>query len=143
MLANYREVHIAPTDGKQYEGVIRSGLIKPLAQIAGASQFGAGLNGAACDMAHLHVSEVLAFGTQRGYSVAVAFLDLVSAFASMRRAIAVPDSSSDVRWQTHLEACGFAAPEISAIMALACDAIAWAAAGASEHTIAMLVEAHR
>ena len=94
-------------------------------------------------MAHLHVSEVLAYASLHGLSAAIAFIDLVSAFASMRRAIAVPDTAPDVHWHAHLEACGFTAPEISAIMALACDALTWAAAGADEHTIAMLVEAHQ
>ena len=142
LLSNYRELHIAPTDGKQFEGAIRSGLIKPLAHVAGVSQFCAGLNGAACDMAHLHVSEVLAFCAHKGLSVAIAFLDLVSAIASMRRAIAVPDASPDEQRHAHLASCGFSAAEVASIMALVCDAIIRAAAGASEHTIALLVEAH-
>ena len=65
IIANHRELHIAPTDGKQYEASIRSNLIKPLAQVAGQFQYGAGLAGASCDMAHLHITEALAYGTQK------------------------------------------------------------------------------
>ena len=78
VIANHRELHIAPTDGKQYEASIRSNLIKPLAEVAGQFQYGAGLAGSSCDMAHLHITEALAYGIQKNMSTAVVLLDLVS-----------------------------------------------------------------
>ena len=103
VIDNHRELHIAPTDGKQYEASIRSNLIKPLAGGAGEFQYGAGLAGSSCDMAHLHITETLAYGMQKNLSTAVAFVDLVSAFASMRRCLAVPgDDASDQCWKQHL-----------------------------------------
>ena len=64
LLINHRDIHIAPTDGKQFGANTRHGLIGPLGTIAGASQYGAGLNCAACDAAHLHVAEALIQGVQ-------------------------------------------------------------------------------
>ena len=94
-------------------------------------------------MAHLHITETLAYGMQKNLSTAVAFVDLVSAFASMRRCLAVPgDDASDQCWKQHLRTTGFTHEETDAIFDLACNAITWQGAGADLHSLALLSEAH-
>ena len=76
-------------------------------------------------------------------STAVVFLDLISAFASMKRCLAVPgDDASDLAWKQHLLAAGFSPDETEAIFGLACNAIMWQTAGADLHTLALLCKAH-
>ena len=143
LISNSRELHIAPPDGKHFESGILHGMVGPLASIAGDNQYGAGLSGASCDIAHLHVTEALALPIKLNLSSTVVFLDLVTAFASMRRSIAVPgENGTDLEWQKHLQEAGFDAEEAQAITALACDVAAWNNAGAHEHTISLLTEAH-
>lgn len=133
---------VAFTDGKQFGSNIRSNLIGPLSSIAGDTQFGAGLGAASCDMAHLHVSEALAFGMTRNLSTAVVFLYIVAAFASMKRHLAIPmDEAANETWRLHLIECGFQNDEADAIIGLAC-AIRWQDAGADPNTIVLLTEAH-
>ena len=54
----------------------------------------------------------------KNLSTAVAFVDLVTAFASMRRCLAVPgDDASDQCWKQHLMAIGFTQDETDAAWA--------------------------
>ena len=61
----------------------------------------------------------------------------------MKRSIAVPgNDGTDLEWLQHLQDTGFTADEAQAITSLACDVAASKNAGAHEHTISLLTEAH-
>ena len=95
-IVNHRAIHVASTDGKQFESNARTQLIGPQADIVGPTQFGAGLAGSSCDIAHLHVTVALAFAISENLAAAILFIDLVTAFDAMKRHLAIPtDDATD------------------------------------------------
>ena len=77
-------------DAKHFGSHVCGNLHDPMKEMVGNVQYGAGFNGASCDIAHLHVSEPLAFAFGRNKSAGIVFLDLVTAFASLRRCLSIP-----------------------------------------------------
>ena len=118
-------------------------MLPALKNLAGVEQYGSGLNGGACDLAHLNISQAMAYAMQRNFSAGVAFLDIKAAFASMMRCIAIPaDDAADAAWAGALMSVGFSRTEAVATIALAVDALRWAGSGTEAHFIALLAEAH-
>ena len=104
---------------------------------------GSGLNGGACDTAHLVVTEVLAMAMRLNICGYVIYADVRTAFASLHRNIAMmTDDDGDDVWLAHLVHCGYTPEQASSIIALACDLVKWTQHGGTEHTLAMIKEAH-
>ena len=142
-IANSRDVTVVSSDANQFAAHTRSGLYSPLQKLAGLEQHGSGLNGGACDLAHLHISQGLVFAMRKNKSSAVVFLDIAAAFASLMRCVAIPsDAAADTEWRDYLLQLGFANDEANAVLALACDTLRWASVGSEPHFIALLQEAH-
>ena len=71
------------------------------------------------------------------------FLDAVSAFASLQRKIAIPgDNTSEELWMRHLVGSGLSYLEACDVMELACSALVWSNAGASEHAVCLMRNTH-
>ena len=71
LLANYRDVTVVGADANQFTPHTRAGFLPALINLSGHEQFGAGLNGGACDLAHLHIAQALAYAMRRNKSAAV------------------------------------------------------------------------
>ena len=123
-IENHRDATVACTDGKQFGSHLRTNLIAPMRELIGQSQYGGGFNGASCDMAHLHVTEPLAFAMLKNKSAAIIFLDLVAAIASLKRCLAVPcDEATNEEWRQQLVRSGFSVEEATEVINLACNAL--------------------
>ena len=107
-VGNHREIFIYSDDAKQFGSHVRANLLEPLQSLVGSEQYGARFNGSSCDMAHFHVSEPLAYAFHKNKAVGIVFLDLVAAFASLRRRLAVPgDAVANDGWKMQLLLSGF------------------------------------
>ena len=92
-------------------------MLPALKTLAGVEQHGSGLNGGACDLAHLKISQAMAYAMQQNLSAGVAFLDIKAAFASLMRCIAIPeDDAADVAWVEALMRAGFSQPEATGLV---------------------------
>ena len=59
--------------------------------IGGKSQAGGGLNGGTTDVCHLIVSQIFCYARSKKTSCAILFVDIIDAFGSIARHIAIPE----------------------------------------------------
>lgn len=111
--------------------------------LGGTSQDGAGLNSASTDLCHIQVTQVFSVAKVFGVSCGVVFVDLVSAFASVSRRLAIPDMpESEEEWMRHLASICHS-PDVAAhIVGSAPTVLRLNYAGATAHSIALLRETH-
>eukprot|EP00973_Karenia_brevis_P022138 3045717-Karenia_brevis.AAC.1 len=84
-IKNHRDITLADCDGKDFGGHLRGCLLPAVERMTVPTQFGSGLNGGATDVGHLMVSQAVAYSLAAQVSLAILFVDVVSAFASMHR----------------------------------------------------------
>ena len=143
VIDNHRDVTIACTDGKQHASFLRQNLLKPIGSMVGENQHGAGFNGASCDVAHLIITEALAFAMTKNKSACIAFIDVVAAFASLRRSLVIPsDDDTNEAWKKQLVEAGFSVDEATEVINMACNMLKRQATGAHDHFIQQLIESH-
>ena len=95
-------------------------------------------------MAHLTIPETLSHAIKTNQSSYCIFGDLRTAFASLRRNVALMgENDGDEVWIRHLERCGFSQTDAAEIISLACSCLKWQAAGGTEHAFRIPCEAHR
>ena len=101
-------------------------------------QCGSGLSGGGCDFPNLAVHAALQIGETSGCCVALLFLDVSTAFASMVREVVFPTDAGKEHWLHFLISKGyppdFAQEVIDAVVSV-CD---WEAAGLTPHALALL-----
>ena len=140
---NYRDVMLAEGDGKFDSSLLRRDVMTAVSHMVPDSQVGSGPHGGATDVGHLMTRAIFSLAGAALGSVAILYLDVVRAFASVRRRIALPgDIEGEEHWLRWLLQCGFSADDASEIILAACSFINWADAGAHPHAIAMLQAAH-
>ena len=134
---------LAECDGKFDSSLLRRDVQKAVSHMVPDSQVGSGLHGGATDVGHLMTRAIFSLAGAALGSVAILYLDVVRAFASMRRRIALPgDIEGEEHWLRWLLQCGFSADDANDIILAACSFISWADAGAHPHAVAMLQAAH-
>ena len=115
-----------------------------VAAVSGDSQFGGGLNGGTTNLCHLLVWQFFAYAGAVRSSAAIIFVDIIGAFASVARRIAIPDlPEPEGSWRRHLAKSGLSHEQANGIVDCAMAVMRWQAGGASPHTIAILTETHR
>ena len=143
-IENYRDVMLIDGNGKFNSVVFRNFVMHVVANIVLDNQVGSVLHSAAIDVRHLMVRAIMAFAGKRHGSVAILFIDVARAFASMGRRAALPGNiQSEEQRRKWLVGCGFTCSEIDEMMGAVCSLIQWFAVGASEHVVATFESAHR
>merc|ERR1712008_317611 len=87
--ASYRDIWLCALGSKGYSRFLMTGATTWVNSIALDTQFGSGINGAGADFCHLMLKGLADFVDSSWASLAIIFLDIVSAFASMARAMAL------------------------------------------------------
>ncbi len=117
---SYRDVNLADNSAKVFGKRIRSSLLEPLQACTFETQFGSGLHGGETAIAHLYLRAVLDYGHVAKKAVAILFLDIVTAFASMVRRIVFEVDEGDEAWLHKLSSAGFAHEEVQEIYTEVC-----------------------
>ena len=142
-IGSYRDITLCNEDSKVLATFNRSSILHVVMSLVQPTAMGSGLNGGACDSAHLIVIEVLAEAMKRNLCGYTIFADVRTAFATLHRNISMmSDEDGDEIWMKHLIKCGSDGSQAASIMALACDLTMWTHHGGSAHSFAMLREAH-
>ena len=103
LIDSYRDITLADLDGKDFGAFVRAAIIGAVALLGGDCQMGGGMNGGTTDMCHMAVTEALVLGRTLGMTVAILFVDVVSAFASVARRLSIPVMpDSEAQWRRHL-----------------------------------------
>ena len=87
LMANNRDITVCDEDSKVLGGHNRSAIMPMVRSMVMPTAIGSGLNGGACDTAHLSVSEILAKAVKKNTCGYVIFADVRAAFASLHRNI--------------------------------------------------------
>ena len=110
LISSYRDVTLADFNGESFGAFVRVAIIAATRTLAGDAQHGSGMNGGTTDICHLAVTECFALARTRKTAVGALFIDLVSAFATITRRIAIPDlPESEEAWKRHVVNIGFSA----------------------------------
>ena len=143
VMSSYRDISLADLNGKDFGSFLRCGLMVAVAALAGSCQHGSGLNGASTDICHIAVPQCIVLAKIRKCSAATLFVDIVSAFASIARRIAMPNMpESEEGWKLHILSIGFSPAEADEIVRGAISALEWKDAGASGHALELLTATH-
>ena len=78
-----------------------------------STQFGAGMDQGDTGIAHVYLRCVCDLALKLNLSMAVVFLDIVAAFASLMRKIVFDTDEGDERWLVSLREAGFSEHEIT------------------------------
>ena len=141
LISSYRDICLADLNGEDFGAFLRTSLLVAVFELGGSSQFGGGLNGGTTDICHLLMSQLFCYARVKRTSASILFVDVVGAFASTARRICVPNlPESEESWKRHLNSCGFSPAQASDIVSTALTILKWTAAGASEHSAAILQE---
>lgn len=139
----WRDVTKCCEDSKVLGGFNRTSIMPGASAMSTETTMGSRLNGGACDTANLVVTEVLATAMRLNLCGYVIYADVRTAFASLHCSIAMmTDDDGDDVWLAHLVHCGYTPEQAASIIALACDLVKWTQHGGTEHTLAMIKEAH-
>ena len=141
-LKSYRDVALGDPDAKLYGKVLRKFLLRSVERMQPVMQFGSGLGGGGCDIPHLAVQSALHLGESRRCCVALLFLDVTTAFASMVRETVFPTSAGRSHWLHFLLGKGYPpdfAQEVMDAVVAVCD---WEAAGLTPHALSLLEDFH-
>ena len=84
--SSYRDVTISSEFAKAFGSLLRPRMLPVIAELAGDTQFGSGLNAGATDVAHLLVRAYVDVAQILKLSLCLLFVDLSTAFASVVRA---------------------------------------------------------
>ena len=106
-------------------------------------QWGGGLHRGGTDVAHLAANAFIDISKGMRRSLALMFVDIASAFASMARMLVISDATPDEHWIAILVSAGFSPAEIDDIKSSIISHCALAEGGCSEHTTALLGDIHR
>ena len=92
-------------------------LIVATQTLVGDTQHGSGMKGGSTDVCHLAVTEVFEVARIWKMAADTLFLDMVSAFASITRRLAIPDlPTSEEGWRRHVASLGFTGGETDDII---------------------------
>ena len=75
-MENRRDIELADDTGKAFMTIARNTLMPHLHNSEIESQWGFGLNGSSCDVAHLLLQETVAAGNAEKLSAAIIFIDV-------------------------------------------------------------------
>ena len=144
VIESYRDITLADMNGKCFGSFVRCCIFVAVQAFYGKSQNGGGLNSASTDLCLLQVTQVFVAARVLKKAAGVLFVDLVTAFASVSRCIAIPGlPESEEQWLRHLVGMGIQPEEASCIMNCALSILEYNAAGVSEHGVALLRETHK
>ena len=93
-------------------------------------------------MAHLAVRAMLGIAAGVRQSIALLFVDISCAFASMGRKLVLRETTPDEHWICMLRSSGFTSEEICDIMKSIADCCVLSDAGCSDHLRAVLGDLH-
>ena len=140
--SHYRDVTVADQSAKTFSRLFRPELHVATARGMSAGQFGAGFNGGSTDVAHLALLAFLDAASSAKKCAAVLFVDLATAFASLKRRLCVPTDAGDESWLAALAAAGFAPADVKRIYDEAACGAYWERNGLSEHTLQVVAALH-
>jgi len=112
---NYRDVLLSDVSSKVVGRFIRSRLLPFAVALSVDTQFGGGFHGGETAFAHLYVRLIMDMCQQTNMSVAILFLDVSAAFASLLRRIVFDFEEGDERWLNKLRSTGFSDTDVSDI----------------------------
>ena len=138
LVLSYRDVVLTDASAKAPGGILRTCSFPVVQELSVDTQFGGGFNNGSTAIAHLSLRAFIEVAEVLGLSLALLFVDVKSAFASVVRRLAVPIPDSDEQWISRLRAAGFTESDIADIWADALTARDWVEAGGSPHLLAVL-----
>ena len=113
---NYRDLTITDTSCKPITSTFRERLAPSLNSHTIGSQYGGGSHGGSTAIAHLFARSQVEHASCLNLSCIQIYIDVVTAFASMVRSLAVPLDSSDAVLFEKLRTVGFTDTDIKDIM---------------------------
>ena len=133
---SYRDILLGAESGKVIQSTVRPVLNKVVETYTEETQYGSGLNNGTTETAHSYARACIDLAKMRNMSVALLFIDVKTAFASMIRAISMPFDAGqdpDEVYKSRLLKLGFSEVEAETIVNSAEAIFKWQQAGGSEH----------
>ena len=109
--------------GKNFSKHVRYSIVPSARAYVASTQFGGGMNQGDTGIAHVYLRCVCDLSLKLNLSMAVVFLDIVAAFASLMRKIVFDTDEGDERWLVSLREAGFSEHEIKDIYGEVCTSI--------------------
>ena len=114
-MSNYRDVSIANHLPKLVTRHIRRALMGDFEDKVLTTQWGSGIHGGETAVAHLYIRNCIDIARRAGHSIALLFLDIHTAFASLVRHLVFNVDDGDEAWLAKLRAFGFEETDIKDI----------------------------
>jgi len=121
--ASYRDIMLADANGKTFARHVRHVLIPACKTYIVNTQYGAGMNEGDTSITHLYIKCMIDLALHLDSSLAVLFLDIVTAFASLVRHIVFNIDDGDEMWLASLANAGFDPSEIDTIYKEVCSSL--------------------
>ena len=120
-ISSYRDISLYDQDAKVCGRHLRSRLVPPTGKMVAVTQVGSGFNGGATDVGHLMANECMVIASEEKCAGALLYVDVVNAFGSLQRRIAIPSDTDDEGWMRHLRWCGFSPEAARDVIECACS----------------------
>ena len=98
---------LASVDGKVELKLLRHAVLPFIPDAILDTQFGSGFNAGSTDVAHLHLTQSIKYAAMRKLCAATIFADVKTAFASLSRAISLPQQDNNDSFTRRLKSFGF------------------------------------
>ena len=138
----YREITCVSPLAKLLTRPLRKHVVPVLKNLAGASQFGGGLNGGGCDFTRLRLTVAMEAANLTKLSCGALFVDLSAAFSSITRHLVFPVSDSMDNLFSRLCECGYVDDEATEILEGLTAYSYWEQSGGSKHLLALIGKLH-
>ena len=136
MCSNYRDIMLADVSGKNFSKLLRHNLVPAARRYVVLTQYGAGMNAGDTSKAHVYLKSMIDISSLWQNSLAILFLDIVSAFASLLRRIVFDVDLGDEAWFHSLVGAVFTQDEVCIIYHEVCDSL-WSALHANTVSLAL------
>lgn len=141
-LGSYRDVTCCSAIGKPFSVALRSSALSVLGAVASPGQTGSGLGGGGTDMARLWADAATHAAHLQRSSVALVFIDVAAAFASVVRELVLPLPSSADELAHRLLQRGFSHDDVYQCIAATEAHDMWTASGDHRHLANLLSAMH-
>ena len=136
-----REIWLCDDVGKAVGAYGRGDLFKGVQHTLVNSQCGGGFGGRGCDVTHAMIRAARDAAEASSRSIGLLFVDIKSAYASMKRCLVFRRPEEDAQWAKFLVEMGYTEHQAAAIVADVAKLNAWGQSSA--HSVAVVDAMHR
>ena len=132
---SYRDITLAAESGKIIQATVRPALNNVVENYTENTQYGSGLNDGTTEMVHLYTRACIDLARHKDLSLALIFIDVKTAFASMIRVLTMPFEAGqdlDKAYFERLCSLGFHDDEANEIVSEVCAEYDWSNAGGDD-----------